>query len=93
MTAGLLRIYSKAARRGSLPTLIAMRWLMIGLLVSLGALLLAAAGVARHIRLQHAKLRREPPASSGPGPDRGLDRGLHPARKSGVETKIGTVSR
>ena len=27
-----------------------MRWLMIGLLVSLGALLLAAAGMARHIR-------------------------------------------
>ena len=36
-----------------------MRWLMIGLLVSLVALLVAAAGLARHIRLQHAKHRRE----------------------------------
>lgn len=27
-----------------------MRWLLIGLLVSLGALLLAAAGMVRHIR-------------------------------------------
>ncbi|MGA7341058.1 MAG: hypothetical protein WBE72_07780 [Terracidiphilus sp.] len=33
---------------------------MIGLLVSLGALLLAAAGVARHIRLHRTRLRREP---------------------------------
>ena len=36
-----------------------MRWLMIGLLVSLGALLFAAAGVARHIWLQRRKHRRE----------------------------------
>jgi hypothetical protein len=34
----------------------AMRWLMIGFLVSLGALLLAAAGLARHIWLQRAAL-------------------------------------
>jgi hypothetical protein len=34
-----------------------MRWLMIGFLVSLGALLLAAAGVAHHIWLQRRKLR------------------------------------
>jgi hypothetical protein len=34
-----------------------MHWLVIALLVSLGALLLAAGGVARHIRLQRAKLR------------------------------------
>jgi hypothetical protein len=33
-----------------------MRWLMIGLLVSLGALLLAVAGMARHIRLHRTKL-------------------------------------
>ena len=32
-----------------------MRWLMIGLLVSLGALLFAAAGLARHIWLQRRK--------------------------------------
>ena len=36
-----------------------MRWLMIGLLVSLGALLFAAAGLARHIWLQRRKHRRE----------------------------------
>jgi len=34
-----------------------MHWLVIALLVSLGALLLAAGGVARHIWLQRAKLR------------------------------------
>jgi hypothetical protein len=32
-----------------------MRWLMIGFLVSLAALLLAAAGLARHIWLQRAQ--------------------------------------
>jgi hypothetical protein len=37
-----------------------MRWLIIGFLVSLGALLLAAAGVARHIRLHRTKLRHAP---------------------------------
>jgi hypothetical protein len=34
-----------------------MRWLMIGLLVSLGALLLAAAGVARHIWIHRSRLQ------------------------------------
>jgi hypothetical protein len=42
-----------------------MRWLMVGLLVSLTALLLAAAGVARHIWIQCAKHRSKPIA--GPG--------------------------
>ena len=36
-----------------------MRWLMIGFLVSLGALLLAAAGMVRHIGLHRKRLRRE----------------------------------
>ena len=36
-----------------------MRWLMIGLLVSLGALLIAALGMVCHIRKQHAKFERE----------------------------------
>jgi len=36
-----------------------MRWLIIGLVVSLGALLFAAAGVARHVWLHRAKLREE----------------------------------
>jgi hypothetical protein len=33
-----------------------MRWLMIGLLISLGSLLLAVAGMARHIR-NHRRAR------------------------------------
>jgi hypothetical protein len=37
-----------------------MRWLMIGFLVSLAALLIAAAGTARHIRQERAKLRSMP---------------------------------
>jgi len=43
-----------------------MRWLMILLLVSLVALLVAAAGVARHIWQQHKKLQQEPSADTGP---------------------------
>jgi hypothetical protein len=46
-----------------------MRWLMIGLLVSLGALLLAAAGVARHIWLQRARLSSKPPVSASRAQD------------------------
>ena len=36
-----------------------MRWLMLLLLVSLAALLIAAAGVARHIWVNHARMRRQ----------------------------------
>jgi hypothetical protein len=36
-----------------------MRWLMIALLISLGGLLLAAAGVARHIWRQRSLLKRQ----------------------------------
>jgi hypothetical protein len=43
---------------------LAMRWLMIALLVSLGALLLAAAGVARHIWLQRSQLSSKPVVSA-----------------------------
>jgi hypothetical protein len=39
-----------------------MRWLMIGLLVSLAVLLFAAGGVAFHILLQRAKLSHRPAA-------------------------------
>ena len=35
-----------------------MRWLMIALLASLAALLLAAAGMARHIWLRRSRLER-----------------------------------
>jgi sialic acid synthase SpsE len=52
-----------------------MRWLMIVLLVSLGALLLAAAGVARHIWLQRTKPRDERSAA------------LEPAEESDLEVK------
>ena len=38
-----------------------MRWLLIVYVVSFAALLFAAAGVARHIWLQRARSRREPP--------------------------------
>jgi len=36
-----------------------MRWLMLSLLVSLTALLAAAAMMARHVRVHHARLRRQ----------------------------------
>lgn len=39
-----------------------MRWMMIALLVSLAALLVAAAGVARHIWLQRSRLHSNPNA-------------------------------
>jgi hypothetical protein len=39
-----------------------MRWLMIGLLASLGVLLLVAGAVARHIWLRRKELRSEPNA-------------------------------
>lgn len=36
-----------------------MRWLLISLFVSVGSLLLAAAGVARHIWLQHHRVNNK----------------------------------
>jgi hypothetical protein len=39
-----------------------MRWMMIAFLASLAALLLAAAGVARHIWLQRSRLHSNPGA-------------------------------
>jgi hypothetical protein len=51
-----------------------MQWLMVALLVSLGALLLAAAGVARHIWLQHARQRGiEPARAAGSGEEADLE--------------------
>jgi hypothetical protein len=41
-----------------------MQWLIIGLLVSLVALLLAVAGMARHIKLQRSRLRSPEPAEA-----------------------------
>jgi hypothetical protein len=43
-----------------------MRWLMIVLLASVGAMLFAAAGVARHIWLQRTKLHSNPDAGAAP---------------------------
>jgi membrane-associated PAP2 superfamily phosphatase len=42
-----------------------MFWLMIALLVSLGALLVAAAGVARHIWIRRYRLHSNPRAGAG----------------------------
>lgn len=39
-----------------------MRWLMLCLLVSLAALLVAAAAMARHVWVHHARLRRQQPS-------------------------------
>ena len=61
-----------------------MRWLMIVLLVSLVALLMAAAGLARHIWVQHERIRSKPAAGAGEAP--GSDPG--PAEKTGVDRKI-----
>jgi hypothetical protein len=38
-----------------------MRWMMIGLLVSVGGLVLAASGAACHIWFQRTRLRHLPP--------------------------------
>jgi hypothetical protein len=46
---------------------------MIGLLVSLGALLFAAAGVARHIGLQRRKHRVEASAAPDAAPETDLE--------------------
>jgi len=54
-----------------------MRWLLIVLLVSLGALLFASAGAARHIWLYRAK-----PKKKGPGAPQ-------PAEESHMEVKHG----
>jgi hypothetical protein len=40
-----------------------MRWMMLAFLVSLAALLVAAAGVARHIWLQRSRLHSNPDAA------------------------------
>ncbi|MGD0911036.1 MAG: hypothetical protein ABR928_04030 [Terracidiphilus sp.] len=40
-----------------------MRWLIIALLASLAAMLLAAAGVARHIWLQRSQLKPQSPSA------------------------------
>jgi len=57
-----------------------MRWLLICLLVSVAALLLAAAGVARHIYLGRRNLSNKPAGTAGIA-------GPHPVRTA-EETEI-----
>ena len=56
-----------------------MRWLMIAFLVSLAALLVAAAGVARHIWLHRARLESNPDAGSDSEPTGGSKTDRNPA--------------
>jgi hypothetical protein len=57
-----------------------MRWLLIALLVSLAALLIAAAGMTIHVWVQRARLRSKASAGAGPAPD--------PAEETDQETEI-----
>jgi len=41
-----------------------MRWMLVALLVSLTALLIAAAGVARHICVRRARVSSKPPENA-----------------------------
>jgi uncharacterized membrane protein len=59
-----------------------MRWLLIALLVSLAALLIAAVGGAWHIRLQRARIRSKPSQGAG----KAFDSAAGPAEESDVET-------
>ena len=65
------------------PSLILMRWLLIALLVSLAALLIAAAGMTIHILVQRARLRSKPSAGDGKLPDSPPDS----AEENDVETE------
>jgi uncharacterized membrane protein len=61
-----------------------MRWLLIVLLVSLAALLIAVAGVARHIWLQRARIR-----SLGSAPAaKELDSATGQPEETEIETEI-----
>jgi len=64
-----------------------MRWLMILLLVSLVALLVAAAGVARHVWMQHKKLRQEPFPDTGTFPVPTQNKPAQAAKKNVLKTK------
>jgi hypothetical protein len=63
-----------------------MRWMMIALLVSVAALLLAAAGVARHIWLQRARLHSNPDA--GPVPKRPSSKAFDPIDEIDQEIEL-----
>jgi hypothetical protein len=63
-----------------------MRWMMIALLVSVAALLLAAAGVARHIWLQRARLHSNPDA--GPVRNRPSGKAIDPIDEIDQEIEL-----
>jgi hypothetical protein len=63
-----------------------MRWMMIALLVSLGAMLFAAAGVARHIWLQRTRLHSHPDAGAAPRPATGVP--LRPVEEADHEVEL-----
>jgi uncharacterized membrane protein len=58
-----------------------MIWLVILFIVSLGALLFAAAGLAYHVWIQHRRLRQKQSA----GTSTALDPGINPAKETEVE--------
>jgi hypothetical protein len=62
-----------------------MRLLMIGLLVSLGAMLLAAVGVACHILFQRTNLRRKPAVGAGQTAGTAPDAAFDPAEETDTE--------
>jgi hypothetical protein len=65
-----------------------MRWLLIALLVSLAALLIAADLMTLHIWVQRARLRSKPSTGAGELPDRKRNPGSSPAEEKDAETEI-----
>jgi hypothetical protein len=63
-----------------------MRWMMIAFLVSLAALLLAAAGVARHIWMQRSQLRSN--RHAGPTAISGTKAGFDPVEEIDHELEL-----
>jgi hypothetical protein len=61
-----------------------MRWLLIALLISLAALLIAVAGMTFHIWVQRARLRSKPFTGDGQLPDSITA----PAEETDVEKEI-----
>jgi len=58
-----------------------MIWLVIAFLISLGALLFAAAGLAYHVWIQHRRLRQKQSAVAGTP----LDPAINPTEDTDVE--------
>jgi hypothetical protein len=63
-----------------------MRWMMIAFLGSIAALLLAAAGVARHIWMQRSQLRGNP--DSRPAAEPGNLAGFDPVEEINQEVEL-----